>query len=145
MTFLLLSCPLRLRQALPWALGSLVVGMEFLPLRRSQSGRAERLLRAVAVSLVPELPGPYSAVTNGGSCGKRHSLRVRFHDRCVRQERWRDQYVQRQGGQSKSVISHPKPVLLNSLFLFVALLPTLLSKLGICNLCFPSPLLHSLA
>lgn len=108
-------------------------------------GRAERLLRAVAVSLVPELPGPYSAAKNGGSCGKRHSLRVRFRDRCVRQERWRDQYVQRQGGQSESVISHPKPVLLNSLFLFVALLPTLLSKLGICNLCFPSPLLHSLA
>lgn len=75
-----LSCPLRLHQALPWALGSMVVGMEFLALRRSQSGRAERLLRAVAVSLVPELPGPYSAAKNGGSCGKRHSLRVCFRD-----------------------------------------------------------------
>lgn len=96
-----LSCPLRLRQALPWALGSMVVGMEFLPLRSSQSGRAERLLRAVAVSLVPELSGPYSAVKNGGSCGKRHGLRVRFRDGCVRQERWRDQHVQRQGGQSE--------------------------------------------
>lgn len=62
------------------ALWSMVVGMEFLPLRSSQSGRAERLLRAVAVSLVPELSGPYSAVKSGGSCGKCHSLRVRFRD-----------------------------------------------------------------
>lgn len=169
-----LSCPLRLRQALHWALGSVVVGMEFLPLWRSQSGRAERLLRAAAVSLVPELSGPYS-VKNGGSCGKRRSLRVCFRDRGVLDKRGGG--ISMSKGKEvranmpylgasyswtaadnmwlrfrclsfirpKPVISHPKPVLLNSLFPFVALLPTLLSKLGIFHLCFLSPLLHSLA